>query len=229
MGTADAFDGFHDGTLSFLHDLGAQNDKVWFDANRDRYKTEWLDPAVAFVAALSELLLALDPNLHAEPRVNGSIFRINRDVRFSKDKTPYKDRLDLWFWGRGGRKAGPGCYFRLTTEGVIVGAGMHGFDKNHLTRYRDAAAGPDAGVLAKLVATTESKGYHVGGVGLKTVPRGYPADHPHADLLRHKALFADVETDHPDCLGRADFLDWCIEHWRGVHPLVQWLEDNVNG
>ena len=119
-------------TVAFLTDLRAHNDKAWFDANRARYESGYLEPAKEFVELIGPALDELVPGIHAEPRVRGSIFRINRDVRFSSDKRPYKDHLDFWFW-EGDRKAAvSGLFLRVWPDGVVVGAGAHGFDKHRL-------------------------------------------------------------------------------------------------
>lgn len=85
-------------TVEFLTDLRAHNDKAWFDANRARYEFGYVEPAKDFVEVMGPGLEKLVPGIHAEPSVRGSIFRINRDIRFSSDKRPYKDHLDFWFW-----------------------------------------------------------------------------------------------------------------------------------
>ena len=105
---------FSDETLRFLSALATNNSKTWFDAHRSAYEQHLLAPAKAFVADMGEALRELAPDVHAEPRVNGSIFRINRDTRFSKDKRPYKDYLALWFWqGRRRSRECPGYYLSL--------------------------------------------------------------------------------------------------------------------
>jgi uncharacterized protein (TIGR02453 family) len=91
------FTDFPPATLAFRRDLGANNTKAWFDEHRADYEQSYLSPALAFVDAMREPLFALHPQVHADPRMNGSLFRINRDVRFSKDKTPGKDHIDLFF------------------------------------------------------------------------------------------------------------------------------------
>ena len=116
-------------TLAFLTDLRTHNEKAWFDANRARYESGFIEPAKAFVEAIGPELSDLVPRIHAEPSVGGSIFRINRDIRFSSDKRPYKDHLDFWFW-EGDRKAAASALFlRVWPDGVVVGVGAHGFDK----------------------------------------------------------------------------------------------------
>jgi uncharacterized protein (TIGR02453 family) len=108
------FAGFGKDTIRFLSGLSANNKAEWFNAHRADYEAHYIEPAKDFVVAVADPLAKLAPGIHAEPKVNGSIFRINRDIRFSKDKTPYKDHLDLWFW-QGERKAAiSGFFFPLT-------------------------------------------------------------------------------------------------------------------
>src|SRR5207245_10819756 len=105
-----------------------------------------VDPARALVEAMGEELKALGSDIHAEPRVRGSIFAINRDIRFAKDKTPYKTYLDLWFWqGDGLSRERPGYFFRLTPETLTLGAGMHEFSDSVLDRYRRGVLDPKRG------------------------------------------------------------------------------------
>ena len=132
------FSGFPRETLTFLRGLSRNNEKHWFDAHRSEYEAYFLEPAKAFVEAAGDGLERFAPGVHAEPRVNGSIFRINRDIRFSKDKTPYKDHLDMWFWEGERKGAVSGFYMRVGTRELSLGVGAHCFDKNRLKTYRDA-------------------------------------------------------------------------------------------
>jgi uncharacterized protein (DUF2461 family) len=124
-----AFDGFPPETIRFLRELRVNNRKDWFDAHRVDYEAYWVAPAKAFVVAAGQLLAELAPQIRAEPRVLGSIFRINRDTRFSRDQRPYKDHLDVWFWEGERRRAVSGFFARLTPEHLGVGASCHGLDK----------------------------------------------------------------------------------------------------
>lgn len=118
----EPFGGFQRETLDLLRNLGANNTKDWFDSHRAEYERHYLAPAVAFIAAMAEPLGKLNPGVHADPRVNGSLFRVNRDVRFSRDKTPYKDHIDLFFWvGEGRSRERPGFFFRLRSDRLILG------------------------------------------------------------------------------------------------------------
>lgn len=220
------FEGFPKQTLTFLRGLGNNNDKQWFDEHRSDYDAFYIEPAKAFVSALGESLAKVSPEIEAVPKVNGSIFRINRDVRFSKDKTPYKDHLDLWFWEGVDRKQGSsGLFFRLTARSLIVGVGMHGFPKDLLARYREAV---DNEVSGKALVAVQKKlakaGYPLEGVGYKKVPRGYDADHPRGDLLRHNALHASTTvTPTPAEVHSAKLVGLCRDHFKKMLPLHRWL------
>jgi uncharacterized protein (TIGR02453 family) len=211
-------------TLRFLDELGSHNAKAWFDANRARYQAAYVEAAKAFVDAVTPFLESIIPGIRAEPRVLGSIFRINRDTRFSPDKRPYKDHLDLWFW-EGDRKAAvSGLFLRVSPELVGVGAGSHGLEKSALAAFRtavtDAQAGPE---LARIVADIETAGYELGGQTYARVPRGYPAEGPAARLLRHAALFVHHDEPAELALDRERLIPTLTGHWAALAPLHRWL------
>ncbi len=221
---------FSDETLRFLSSLATNNNKPWFDAHRSAYEQHLLAPARAFVEAAGEALRELAPDVHAEPRVNGSIFRINRDTRFSKDKRPYKDHLALWFWqGRRRSRECPGYYFSLRPDALILGTGMHRFFPDLLVSYRDAVVDPIRGAaLTAAVQTASTSGAELGGRHYKRVPRGYDATHSNAEMLRHNGIFVGTETPLPDEFGTPQFIDHCLERWRPLAPLQTWLTDLVH-
>jgi uncharacterized protein (TIGR02453 family) len=159
--------------------------------------------------------------------VRGSIFRINRDIRFNSDKRPYKDHLDFWFW-EGDRKASvSGLFLRVWPDGVVVGAGAHGFDKHHLATYRDAVADTTTGAeLATIVSDLEAAGHQIGGETYKRVPRGYAADGIGERLLRHSALYAHAELPVKTATS-ARFIDTVLGHWRAFSGVHRWLVANV--
>ncbi len=213
-------------TRSFLHNLGANNEKAWFDAHRDDYDRLYIGPAKALVEALGPKLAKIAPEIQAVPKVNGSIFRINRDVRFSKDKRPYKDHIDLWFWEGANRKQGsPGFFFRLQSDSLLLGAGLHGFPKELLGPYRDAVADEESGrALVTITKRLAKAGYPVEGQRYKKVPRGFDADHPRGDLLRHDALHAAITLSPvPAQAHSAALVQLCTDHFRKLLPLHRWL------
>jgi uncharacterized protein (TIGR02453 family) len=226
---APEFTGVPKQTLAFLRGLDAHNDKTWFEAHRAEYERDYLGAGIALVQALGPRLEALAPGLQYEPRVNGSLFRVHRDVRFSKDKTPYKAHLDLWFW-EGGRKGwdAPGFFFRLAPKQLVLGVGMHRFEAAQLERYRQAVLDPRAGkALAECVAKVAQKPYRLGEASRKSVPRGLPADHPRAELLKHDGLTGMLDTRLPPALHTTGFVDDCVDHYRRLLPVHQWLMRHV--
>ncbi len=222
------FRGFGPKTTKFLRDLGRHNEKAWFDAHRREYEQYYLEPAKAFVEAVGPKLQKLAPNLVWEPRVNSSIFRVNRDIRFSKDKTPYKDHIDLWFW-EGNRKTAPsGFFLRIRDKTVHLGAGSHGFSKEALASYRTQLNDADAAKsLASLVKRLERAGYEVGGKTYKKAPAGFIGNAAAADLVLHSALWAGVERKLPPELASSKFATYCVREWRKLAPLHRWLMDHV--
>jgi uncharacterized protein (TIGR02453 family) len=223
-----AFGGFPPETIGFLRELRANNRKDWFDAHRTEYERWWVTPAKAFVLAAGEILAELAPGIRAEPRVLGSIFRINRDTRFSRDPRPYKDHVDFWFWQGERRQAVSGFFARLTPELLGIGAGCHGFDRGRLTRFRRAVADPASGAeLARLAERLETAGYQLGGAALKRPPAGVPGGGPAGRFLLHKALFVHRDEPVDQRIHTRAILTACERHWRALAPLHRWLTANV--
>lgn len=225
-----AYEGFPKETVAFLRAIDRNNDKSWFEDHRSEYENYWLEPAREFVDAVSARLQKIAP-VAAEPRVNGSIFRINRDVRFSKDKTPYKNHLDFWFWEGERRQAVTGFYMRIGPKDLGLGAGSHGLQKEHLTTYRDRVVEPDAGkALVKAVKSVERAGFSVSGEHYKTVPRGYePESDLQARLLRYNALWCGGDEPIPNEVYSKDIVSYVIARWRKFAPIHRWLVANVQG
>lgn len=219
-----SFRGFEEGLLRFLRDLRANNEREWFHAHRDDYETFLLEPAREFVGAVGAELRGFVPTVVAEPRVNGSIFRIARDTRFSKDKRPYKDHLDLWFWV-GDRKRGPGFWFRLTPDELLLGGGMHHFEPSQLERYRAAIVDDERGsALRREVDRLRAAGYELGGQRYKRSPRGFEAPEDRAPLLLHEGIFGWVGfSPVPDEVFTPGFPQFCAERYAPLNGLVEWL------
>jgi uncharacterized protein (TIGR02453 family) len=219
-----SFHGFDRALLRYLDELRANNDREWFQAHRDEYETLLLEPARDFVEAAGEELRGFVPDVSADPRVNGSIFRIARDTRFSKDRRPYKDHLDLWFWV-GDRKRGPGLWFRLAPEELLLGGGMHHFDGAQLERYRTSVAADDrGGALRGEVDRLRAAGYELGGERYKRAPRGFDAPEDRASLLLHEGIFGWLRfSPVPEQAFTGGFPRFCSERYRPLAPLLDWL------
>ncbi len=224
--TGGPFSGFGKATFRFLRELSANNDKAWFEAHRADYERHYVSPAVAFIEALGPELSRFAKGVRFEPRVNGSLFRIQRDIRFSKDKTPYRDHIDLWFW-YGDRKdwSAPGFFLRLEAKKLTLGAGVHRFDAVQVQRFRAAVLGTRRGeALSHLLGDLVDDGpYELGGATRRSIPRGFPGDHPRADLLLHDGMVATLEGRPPREVESGAFVAWCAAHFRRLAPLCEWL------
>ena len=224
------FQGFPIGTTRFLAELAEHNERSWFEAHRKDYEAYYVDAGRAFVAALGPRLQALWPAIQYDPRVNGSLFRINRDIRFSHDKSPYKTHLDCWFWS--GEHRGwdaPGVFFRLTSDAVLLGCGMHRFGKDHLDRYRESVLDDVVGseLTAILTAIREATEYGIGGATRKRLPAGLESGHPRAELLKHDGLVASYESPITPAIHTSDFVDDCVDRVETMIPVAHWLAEYV--
>jgi uncharacterized protein (TIGR02453 family) len=224
------FNGFPRETVSFFKQLTANNDKYWFAEHKPDFEAHVLRPAQEFVIAMGERLHKLRPAINADPRVDKSIFRIHRDTRFTKGKQPYKTHLGIFFWEGAGKKMEcPGFYMQVEPGYFMLAAGIYFFPPNLLERYRESVADDKRGpALARAVAKVEkNKGLLVGGEHYKRVPRGFPPDHPRADLLRYQALYAFQETKLPAELYSAKILDYAYQRWAPMVPVQAWLAEMI--
>ncbi len=219
-----SFSGFPEGTVKFLLDLAKNNKKAWFDSHKDDFNRFVVDPARAFTEALGERLTAIAPGIIAEPRVNDSIFRIYRDTRFSKDKTPYKTHLGIFCWeGEGPKMECPGFYFHLEPPNLMLGGGIHIFSKTLLEEFRRSVVHPQHGHDLAVAATGVSKIFEIGGRHYKRVPSGYDKDAPYAPFLLFNGLTAWVEEPIPAILHTSMIVDHCMRVFQEMVPVHQWL------
>ena len=220
------FSGFTKETVSFFNGLRRHNNRDWFESRRGVYEAHVMAPAKAFVVAMGEKLRTIAPRIVAVPKVNKSIFRINRDTRFSLDPAPYKTNLGLYFWeGVRPRMESSGFYFHFEPPEIWLGGGMYMIPEALLGRFRKAVVDPKlgrelTGILAKLRAT---KGLTVGGEHYKRIPAGYDASHPNAELLKYNGLHAGFDAPIPEEFYSARFVDYCFERFDAIAPLHRWL------
>lgn len=223
-----SFDGFSPKTIAFLRGLEKNNSKSWFDAHRADYEQCYLEPAKNFVEALGPRLQKLDPAVQYEAKVNKSIFRINRDLRFSKDKTPYKTHLDLWFWKGGGKGWDNAGYFlRLAPKQLVLGAGVHQLEAKQLENYRQILG--DAGQSQELHAVLKAltRTYELAPPKRKSPPRGFTAA-AHPELLLHEGLVVMHQGALPDSVGSPALVDDCTKHFAKMKPLNTWIEAHLS-
>jgi len=225
------FEGFPEAGIQFLDDLAQNNNKEWFEAHKEEYKRLLQKPALSFVEALGKRLKSgISQDIIYDTRINGggSLMRIYRDTRFSKDKTPYKDNLSIMFWEGAGKKmehSGFGMRIHVT-EGTGLIAGQFGFPKPMLQAFREAVVDDELGEeLVDVINSVKRAGnYGVYGEHYKTVPRGYDKAHPRADLLKYAGLYASFEASiSRDIVTSPEFVDVCYQHCINMAPIQRWL------
>jgi uncharacterized protein (TIGR02453 family) len=208
-----AFNGWPEDFQRFFIGLELDNSKRYFEANRRLYET-------AVRAPMEALVVALEPDCGP-----GKVFRINRDIRFSADKSPYKTNVAATV-GMGGR----GGYLSLDARGLTVASGRYELDPGALPRYREAVDREASGSeLAAIVDELEGQGYRLGGEDLKRVPPPHAKDHPRARLLRHKRLYAWRAFGLQPWLGSAEAKDHVMAAWRHAEPLNDWFRAHIDG
>ncbi|MCI4357654.1 MAG: DUF2461 domain-containing protein [Thermoplasmata archaeon] len=196
---------FEPDALRFLRDLARHNDRVWFQENKARYESSIQGPALRFIEAAAPRLARLSPHLTADARpFGGSLSRIYRDTRFSKDKSPYKTHLGIHFSHDQATKDEnlPGVFFHIAPGESMIATGIWHPTPPALTKIRDAIVAAPADW-----ARAVGKGITIDGESFVKVPSGYPADHPYAVDLRRKDFYAslpveDAVVSGPDLLTR---------------------------
>lgn len=182
---------FTDALFAFLNDLSKNNTREWFKANRARYEQGVKEPAQKFILALGEQLATISPSLRADPRpVGGSLFRIHRDLRFSKDKSPYKTHAGIHFRHAAAKDAhAPGLYLHLEPSGSFLGLGIWRPASAPLRAIREAIVeSPEQ--WSEAVQALDAGGLALSGDSLVRMPRGFDAEHPLATDLRRKDFIA---------------------------------------
>nr|WP_319383101.1 DUF2461 domain-containing protein [uncultured Roseibium sp.] len=217
--------GFSPETFAFLANLKANNSREWFDAHKPDYQRLIKKPADALRADLTEKLSVL-----TGLEITSKQFRINRDLRFSKDKTPYNAHIRMAFWPKEkafeGRDAQPPSFFISFEPGHIrLGTGCMAFSKAALGSYLRALESGSGGEIASLLSALEANGFERSAPDLAKAPRGFPKDHEHADLARHKGLAAwttIADTDQATGDTAAAFL---ADTWKPTLAFWTWLLD----
>jgi uncharacterized protein (TIGR02453 family) len=203
----DTFAGIPAAAPGFYAELEQNNNREWWLENKSRYETLVREPLTAMLALL-------------EPRFGpAKIFRPNRDVRFSPDKSPYKTAQGAL----ASFQEGVGYYVQLSADGLLVGGGCHTSSPAQLARFRNSVDATGTGeALERIVRRVSEAGFTVEGERLKTVPRGFPREHPRAELLKYKSLSAGRELGQPDWLSTPAAAEEVARLWEQLRPLVEW-------
>jgi uncharacterized protein (TIGR02453 family) len=191
----------------------------WFAANKARYERQWVEPMTTLLAETAARLgKTYAPMKLGKPK----LFRIYRDVRFAKDKAPYKTHCAGVIPTAKGAAA---MYVHLGLEEEFVGVGTYFFDDKQIVKWRRLVAADKSGKeIATIVTKLRKAGYSAGGHDdYKKVPKGLPADHPRAELLKMKGLTAGFPEIPKGLLHKPGLVDWLVEHGKATAPMVNWL------
>lgn len=211
------FAGFGEHAVEFYDGLVADNSKAYWEDNRKSYEADVRAPMEALLAELSP---EFGPGFGTE-----KVFRPYRDVRFARDKSPYKTHCGgVIEQGRGG-----GAYYvEVSSAGLRVGGGCFHLESDQLARFRQAVDTDVHGTaLDKILSTLRKAGWTVTGEVLRTRPRGFAEDHPRLELLRHRSIYAVRAWEPDDTLHERSCLDRVRRAWRQLRPFNEWARDHV--
>ncbi len=210
--------------FAFLRDLKKNNSREWFTANKPRYEEVALHPARTFISDFGPLLRKVSPHFIADPRpVGGSLFRIHRDVRFSKDKSPYKTFVGIQFRHKQAKSVHtPGFYLHLEPGAVFVGIGIWHPERESLAKVRDAIVADPAAWKRAKGAKSFREHYTLEGDALKRPPKGYDPAHPLIEDLKRKDFIASTRLSEA-ATTEADFLQRFAGLCKAGAPFVRYL------
>jgi uncharacterized protein (TIGR02453 family) len=214
---AENFPGLPKDFFAFFRELKSNNDRAWFEDNKQRYRDSVQAPMSAFVTAMAPLVKKISKNFVCDPRPNGgSVFRIHRDVRFSKDKRPYKENAGCYFRHAAGKDMpAPGFYVHFAPGEVFFGGGSYMPDPKSLAKIRDAIVARPA--AWKKVGT-------VTGAALTRPPRGYDPNHPLIEDIKKKSFYIGRDADEK--LARSPALTGAVaQGFKSIVPLMRFLCD----
>jgi len=223
----EVFAGIPDDGLAFLEDLEERNTKEFFEPNKRLFRDHLQAPFEALLAGAAARMEAAGIGV-GSPKV----FRIHRDLRFSKDKTPYKTNMAGYVRHRpdGGPESDTGYYVSFAPSGLYVGGGLYRPARAQLERIRAAVASDIEGrALADLLDAAAGHGLEVGLDPLQRMPKPYSADHPRAHLLRARSLVLGRHHERGPWLVTTEVLDRLVEDWRRIAPLHRWLDRCLTG
>jgi len=207
-----AFEGFPAEAFSFYERLETDNTRDFWNAHKHEYQQYVREPMIALADELED---EFGP---------ATVFRPNRDIRFSPDKSPYKTYQGMFVE----RLPGTGLYAQISADGILVSGGFHSHSPDQVERYRLAVDAASSGTaLADIVAGLGGQGLSVGGDQLKTRPRGVQPDHPRLELLRYRSLTASRNRPTGSDLAGRSVLDMVRHDWQRLIPLCDWLAKYV--
>ena len=222
---AESFPGFPKDFFAFFRELKTHNEKAWFEENKPRYRRSVQEPMSAFIEAMAPKLKTISKHFVADPKpVGGSMFRIHRDIRFAKDKRPYKENAGCYFHHDAGKDVhAPGFYMHFAPADVRFGGGLWMPASDALGKVRNAIAGEPA-AWKKIVADRKFAAAFDGirGDALTRPPRGFDPDHPFIEDIKKKSFFALHVGDEKLATSPA-LVDAVADGFAAAVPLMRFL------
>ena len=224
------FEGFPAAGLAFFRDLAAHNDREWFEAHRAVWDEMIVPAMLAWCGELCDRLRDVMPRLVFVPRVGGSLYRLNRDIRFSRDKSPYKTHAAALLWEGGDKHDAPGVYLHISAGEVILAGGMWIFEQEgRLDRYRKLLQDErSAERLESALSHARKAGLAIEAAEqLKRPPRPFTPEHPRAALSLYKGLTVGKQMRPAAWLHSREALRRSESVARAYAPLHAWLRDEL--
>ena len=212
--------------FTFLKQLKKNNNREWFQKNKPRYEHEVRDPLLRFIEAFGPRLEKISPHFVADARkMGGSMFRIYRDTRFSRDKSPYKTHVGIQFRHERAKDVhAPGFYLHIQPDEVFAGVGLWHPDGDTLAKIREAIVESPAGWKRAKSAKAFRDRYELAGESLKRAPKGYDPDHPLIDDLKRKDFIGVARFSERD-LTKPDFITQFAGTARAAKPFMKFLTE----
>jgi uncharacterized protein (TIGR02453 family) len=210
--------------FAFLRELKKNNNREWFAENKTRYEQRVRGPILQFISDFQPRLARISEHLVADPRPSGgSLFRIHRDTRFSRDKSPYKTHLGVHFFHDSGKKAPsvPGFYLHIDPDECFAAAGIWHPDPQSLAKVRDRIAAGDA----EWKALKRTK-LPIEGGSLKRPPRGYACEHPDMEYLKRTDFVTSVKLSQKELCDKNFVADFAA-HCKRMAPLVKFVTHSL--
>ncbi|WP_121626720.1 TIGR02453 family protein [Poseidonibacter antarcticus] len=219
------FNGFKKEGINFLKELEMNNTKVWFENNRHIWEEHILRPNVAFVEEMGETLEMLVPTIKAKPKVSGSLFKIYRDTRFSKDKTPMKDKIGILFWqGQAHRMQSSSYYLFYDVNQYFIATGIRTFKPPLLKAYRKYIQNKtNARNLHNILEDIKKKGYQLPEPKYKRLPQGFDKDNEYAYLSKYNAIFGFQTYKLDETFYSEKIIDKAFNVFQDMDSLREWL------
>ncbi|HTO99238.1 MAG TPA: DUF2461 domain-containing protein [Myxococcales bacterium] len=225
------FEGFPEDGLAFLKSLGEHNDRAWFEEHRSAWDERIVPAMLEWCAELAGRLRDCMPRLVFVPRVGGSVYRLNRDIRFSRDKSPYKTHVAALLWEGAEKHDAPAVYLHVAPDQVIFGGGIYAFEEARLDRFRKLLhSSSSLERLSSALAAAKKGGLTLEIADkLQRTPRGFDPEGPAAELSRYKGLSVGKQSRPARWLHTAEALERSEAVARAYAPLHAWIREELCG